>query len=64
MAKVVGRDESAVKRITCRSCAAILEYTENEVRSLWSRKDYSGGSDGADGFNCPSCGKEIHTKRW
>ena len=64
MAKVVGRDESVVKHITCRKCAAIVEYTAGEVRNLWSGTDYGGGSDGADGFNCPSCGKEIHTSRW
>ena len=64
MAKVVGRDDRAVKRITCRECAAIVEYTPSEVRNLWSGKDYSGGSDGADGFNCPSCNHLIHTRRW
>lgn len=64
MAKVVGRDESAVKRITCRKCAAIVEHTPSEVRNLWSGTDYGGGSDGADGFNCPNCVNEIHTRRW
>jgi hypothetical protein len=28
MVKVVGRDESAVHRITCWSCASVLEYTQ------------------------------------
>jgi hypothetical protein len=64
MAKIVGRDETVVKRITCRHCAAIVEYTPNEVRNLWSGTDYSGGPDGAAGFNCPGCGGEIQTKRW
>ena len=64
MPKVVGKDDKYVKRITCRNCASIIEYTESEVRNLWSGTDYSGGSDGADGFECPQCGKEIHTKRW
>ena len=64
MVKVVGRDETVVKRITCRNCAAMLEYTPSEVRNLWTGKDYSGGSDGADGFNCRNCGNEVHTRRW
>jgi hypothetical protein len=64
MAKVVGTNPSAVKQITCWNCAAIVEYTKGEVRNLWSGTDYGGGSDGADGFNCPNCGKEIHTRRW
>lgn len=32
MPKIVGRDDSAVKRVTCRKCASILEYTESEVQ--------------------------------
>lgn len=64
MVKIVGRDESVVKRITCRKCAAILEYTPSEVRNLYSGTDYSGGSDGADGFNCPNCGSEVYTRSW
>jgi len=64
MAKVVGRDEGAVKHITCRECASRLEYTPGEVRTLWSGKDYSGGSDGAKGFDCPNCGKQVITERW
>jgi hypothetical protein len=64
MAKVIGRDERAVKRITCRNCAAIVEYTPSEVRNLWRGKDYSGCSYGADGFNCPNCNQEIHTNSW
>lgn len=62
--KVIGKDESATKRATCRSCAAIIEYTPGEVRTLWSGKDYSGGSDGAKGFNCPACSQQVITERW
>jgi len=64
MAKVVGRDENAVKRVTCRNCASIVEYTQGEVRNLWSGTDYGGGPDGADGFPCPNCGKDVIVKRW
>jgi len=31
MAKVVGRDESLQKKVTCKSCAAIVEYWPDEV---------------------------------
>jgi RNase P subunit RPR2 len=64
MAIVVGVDQSAVKRITCKNCASILEYKPSEVRNLWSGTDYGGGPDGADGFTCPSCGADVITKRW
>jgi RNase P subunit RPR2 len=64
MAIVIGTDEKALKQITCRECASIIQYTASEVRLLWSGTDYSGGSDGAKGFTCPKCGKDIHTERW
>ncbi len=64
MAVVVGKDNSAVKRITCRNCASIVEYTPSEVRELWRGTDYSGSSDGANGFNCPNCTSSIITERW
>lgn len=64
MAQVVGTDSTVMKRTTCGNCASIIEYTPGEVHNLWTGKDYSGGSDGADGFNCPNCGKQIHIRRW
>ena len=64
MVKIVGIDEKEVKRITCKCCARILEYTLSEVRILWEGKDYSGGPDGAKGFTCPGCGKDVITERW
>lgn len=64
MVKVVGRDESAVKHTTCRKCASRLEYTEGEVRTLWSGTDYGGGPDGAKGFTCPNCNNDVITERW
>jgi len=61
MAKVVGRDESAVKRVTCRSCASILEYNLAEVQSFTST-DYGGGMDINYYITCPSCGKKVYVK--
>jgi len=59
MAKVVGRDESVVKRSTCKSCAAIIEYTPNEVISYWA-SDYGGGRDEYHKLICPNCGSPMH----
>lgn len=64
MATVVGTDTRQVHRATCRKCASIVEYTEGEVRTLWSGKDYGGGPDGAKGFTCPKCGDDVITERW
>ena len=64
MPVVVGRDESVSKKLTCRHCGSINQYAPNEVRTLWSGKDYSGGSAGAEGFNCANCGKEVIVRAW
>lgn len=64
MAKVIDRDKAVVKRITCGECAARVEYTPNEVVTLWSGTDYGGGPDGATGFKCPGCGENIIITRW
>lgn len=64
MIKIIGRDESAVKNITCRECATRLEYTLNDVVTLWRGTDYGGGPDGAKGFKCPNCNSNVITERW
>jgi transcription initiation factor IIE alpha subunit len=64
MATVIGVDEAAKKRATCRNCASVLEYMPSEVRELWSGTDYGGGPDGARGFTCPKCGENVITERW
>lgn len=64
MPKVVGFNNYVFKQCTCRECGAVNEYVPNDVRILWSGKDYSGGSDGAKGFNCANCGKEVIVERW
>ena len=64
MIKVIGRDDAAVKQITCRSCAARLEYTPSDVQKLWRGTDIGGGADGGDGFRCPQCGNNVITKSW
>lgn len=64
MPVLVGQDNTVKKRATCRNCGGIHEYMDSEVRNLWSGKDYGGGSDGADGFSCTQCGKDIIIRRW
>ena len=64
MPVVVGRDESVYKKLTCRHCGSINQYAPNEVRTLREGRDYSGGSDGAEGFNCAGCGKEVIVRAW
>lgn len=63
MVKIVGRDESAVKRITCRKCATILEYTLSEVKEQHGT-DYSGGPDGRKWVDCPNCGGQAVIRSW
>lgn len=59
MVKVVGIDESAIKRVTCKNCAALLEYTPSEVQTK-SVSDYSGSSDIVAFLRCPKCDAEVY----
>lgn len=63
MVKVAGRDESAVKRVTCRSCASVLEYSLTEVKRV-SGTDYGGGPDGQEWVDCPNCGGRAVIRSW
>lgn len=57
-------DPSVVKTVVCQDCGVKIEYIPNDVVNLWSRYDYSGEPDGADGFKCLKCNKDIVVKRW
>jgi len=59
-----GPDKSVVKQVVCLHCGATIEYVPNDVETLWSGTDMGGGPDGAMGFKCPNCNKQIITKRW
>lgn len=61
MVQIVGEDPAQIKRVTCKKCASILEYTLSEVKSRTSR-DYTGCSDTTRFINCPKCGNEIIVK--
>lgn len=62
--KIIGIDDKTKKRVTCKSCASIIEYVPKDIVNLWSGKDYSGGADGADGFKCPNCKENVIISRW
>jgi predicted RNA-binding Zn-ribbon protein involved in translation (DUF1610 family) len=59
-----GPDKSVAKEVVCQGCGATIEYVPNDVVTLWSGTDYGGGPDGAEGFKCPECGKNVILKRW
>lgn len=63
MATVVGFDQAAKKRCTCRECSAMVEYTQQEVKAHHGT-DYGGGPDGMKWIDCPNCGKKIVLERW
>lgn len=61
MVKIVGEDPTQIKRVTCKNCAAILEYILSEVKSRTSR-DYTGCVDTDHFITCPKCNKEVVVK--
>lgn len=63
MVKVVGEAPEAVKKATCRNCAAKLEYTQSEVKRR-EGVDYSGGSDGQEWIVCPRCNGNVVLRSW
>lgn len=63
MPRIVGKDPAAVRRITCTSCAAIIEYTLNETREKKVNWDYLGDYDIARVIDCPGCRHVIQVSR-
>jgi RNase P subunit RPR2 len=59
MVEVVGKDETAVKRVTCKGCASILEYTSSEVKAIKHSYDYLGDYEVSYGFKCPNCDNNV-----
>lgn len=64
MPVAIGKDDSVLKRATCRACGTINQYAPGEVRILRQGRDWGGGPDGAEGFNCACCGKEVIVRSW
>jgi hypothetical protein len=69
MATIVGYDDTAKSRITCKSlshrvgCGAIIEYTKNDIKRHIGT-DISGGPDGREWIVCPGCGGDITLRSW
>ena len=56
-------DPELVKRISCKSCGARLEYMPIDV--LTSKyKDISGCGSGDDYIVCPCCSKWVIIRSW
>lgn len=62
MIKIIGEDSQYVKHCSCKTCAAKLEYTLSELKTM-TTKDYTGGSDTSYYINCPRCNAEIYLPR-
>lgn len=60
MPTIVGVDEKAKKRLTCRNCANIIEYTPSDL-TTWATSS-CGERGTASGFDCPSCKVTIVVK--
>lgn len=56
---IVGKDQTVVKRVTCRNCASLLEYTQSDTRKIKHSCDYLGDCEIDDGITCPNCGKDV-----
>ena len=63
MPRIVGRDPDAVRRVTCRQCASIVEYTMSETREAKVNWDYLGDHDIVRAITCPGCGHLIQVSR-
>lgn len=61
MVRVIGQDKNAFLYVTCRNCAAELEYTPHEVKKEWV-SDYGGGRDEYKHISCPQCGQKVTVK--
>ena len=61
MVRVVGQDKTILLYVSCRNCAAELEYTPREVSKEWV-SDYGGGRDEYKHIYCPQCGQKVTVK--
>lgn len=59
MAKVIGYDQSMMKRFTCHQCTAIVEYCKQDI--YWNGQRDEGAK--ITGVACPGCG-EFNREEW
>lgn len=63
MAKVIGQDPDHIKKVSCRNCASVVEYTRREIVRV-DGTDYGGGPDGCNYIICPECKERILLESW
>jgi hypothetical protein len=63
MVMVVGTDQSVVRRVICKNCASVLEYTRSEIIDIKHGYDYTGGYEVDSGIVCPSCRANVFVRR-
>lgn len=63
MVMVVGTDKSEVRRVTCKYCASVLEYTRSEIIDIKHGYDYTGGYEIDSGIKCPSCKNNVFVSK-
>ena len=59
MAKVIGFDESFLKKFTCYSCGAMVQYAPNEDKFT----DRTDEGTKIKGLYCPNCGSFHRTNQ-
>lgn len=62
MVEIVGKDLSALREVTCKSCASRLRFMNSEICQGISR-DYGGGVDVWYYITCPSCSNTVSVKK-
>ena len=61
MVSVVGKDNSLVRRATCRNCSSVLEYLPIDVQKQ-NGCDYDGSRYTQEYVMCPCCSVEVVTR--
>jgi DNA-directed RNA polymerase subunit RPC12/RpoP len=63
MVKDLGLVKDKLKEVVCGNCSHKLLYALADVKE-YHGKDYSGGPDGREWVDCPSCGNEAIIRSW
>ena len=61
MPKVIGKDPKHVKTISCKNCAAIIEFTMSETKRT-GFSDWTGDTDYYQTIDCPNCNENMIVK--
>jgi DNA-directed RNA polymerase subunit RPC12/RpoP len=59
--EIVGENEEAKRKASCRKCGAVLLYLPIDVQQK-DYRDYSGVSDTSYWIDCPRCRNKIVVK--